>query len=274
MRLIPYLFIMNLAFAALPQIKTGDISGSYALGKGEALAISADYKFEFVTIKHDNLKVQIKGDNNFLFIKDQNTTVKIDYRIFFLELIDSLEFSGLKIDSSPASFFIENHKATLKSGGLYVNIDGLSTKLIAKEGFDTTEDDFLEAFIHQSSLFMDQFFLVDRTNAAFISYIKETFKVDLSEEEVINRVRFNDLAFNVDNGNFKLFGKYASMMNIRLRGFGTTSYDKKTKILRFNISSLKVGIFGIKNLFLNLVKGLSIPNTTVNGDSIQILIDL
>lgn len=280
------IFVVVSAYAvysmgAFPKIKIKNVSGDYLDEKGQAHAETAKYSINKVKISHQDIFINFNKKQKNLVLKDNTTTVQLDFDFSFLNVFKAFSFKLLDIDSDSKVFsfgsenldlYILPKKYQLSNVFLQTDVTGISLPddedisivdgLVLNAGFSIDkiefakiDEDFFDEIRIENPMLVDDVTKIQRKGAAL-------------EFPIIIR----NVDYEIKKGFFRGMAKIDSYINLWFHIAGDIKTDKKNTYLKINIQKAKLGIFSIRNTIMNMIRRLKLDGVTVEGRTV--IIDL
>lgn len=275
-------FYSSICFSNFPFIKIENMSGDYANEQGRAHAGNAKYDISKVKISHQDIFLNFNKKQKNLIIKDDTTSVELDFDFSFLNIFKAFSFSSFQIDSKTNLFSAggENLELNITPKKYYLSNYYLETdirELNIPNNENTTIIDglILNAGLSIAKIEFSNFHgdVFDEMKIENPSYKDKIDKIKKSGEKLEFPMIIRDVDYFVHRGKFSGKAKIDSYINLWFKIFGEISSNKKNTLIKIKIYNAKLGFFYVKRTILAMVQSMNLEGVTVDGDTILVDLD-
>lgn len=266
------------SFAKFPVVNVKDLSGSYENNRGRAYAESAKYDLTEAIISHERINVEFFRPEKNLVLRDESTTVELNFDVSFMNIFKAFEVDLVNINSTKEVFNLNTHKLILDIAPAKYTFNKveLESNVEGKIGKDD-EFDLIDGFLVSGEAnILSVFFGILRKDK-FIEDLKFE-NPDLSKEidtQFSNNtdkipVVARNFRMVIEKGNFSGSVYLDSWLNATLYLGGKVEYLKKDNKLIIKLWKARVGYFSIRNIILRKIAALNLDAVSVSGSTISI----
>ena len=267
------------SFGEFPSININNLTGDYLDQKGTAHADKARYKISKVKIAHENIYIDFNKKVKNLVIKDDTTSVELDFDFSFLNVFKAFSFKQVQIQSTKNLFslggsnldlYISKKKYHLSDYFIETNVKGFSRTanrditlvdgLILNAGFGIKKIEFAK--------FDDVIF--DDIRIENPEKIEEANQLERRGQSLEIPMIIRNADYKIHRGSFMGKAKIDSYINLWFRVWGDISSDKDNNFITIKIKKAKLGFFRITRTVLNMVKDLKLDGVKVSGNTITV----
>ena len=268
-----------LSFSEFPSININNLTGDYLDQKGTAHADKARYKIHKVKIAHENIYIDFNKKVKNLVIKDDTTSVELDFDFSFLNIFKAFSFNQVQIHSNKNIFslggtsldlYISPKKYHLSHYSVETNVKGFSRT-------DNREITLVDGLILNAGLGIKKIEFAKFDDVVFEDIrienpdrISEVNQLEKSGQSLEIPMIIRNVDYKIFRGSFMGKAKIDSYINLWFKIWGDISTDKDNNFITIKIKKAKLGFFRITRTVLNMVSNMKLDGVKVSGNTITV----